>query len=93
MEANESKEINESQKELTTSNDQNQSSNNRQFFDAELFLLIIILLIFFQSPDLFSEKFKLLNNQVQTVKEYLDTADATLQTLKQASEIPSQRLN
>lgn len=93
MEANESKEINQPQKELTTSNDQNQSPDNNQFFDAELFLLIIILLIFFQSPDLFSEKFKLLNNQVQTVKEYLDTADATLQTLKQASEIPSQRLN
>ncbi len=93
MEVNKSQEINQPQEELSASSDQNQPPNNNQFLDNELFLLIIILLIFFQNSDLFSEKFKLLNNQVQTVRDYLDAADDTLQTLKQASEIPSQRLN
>ena len=80
----------------------NQSNNNSEtgtennanlnFLDSDLLLLLIILFIFFQNNSVFSEQFQMLNSQIKTVKNYLDTADATIQALDQASQIPNQML-
>ncbi|MBM7557497.1 hypothetical protein [Halanaerobacter jeridensis] len=63
------------------------------FIDQELLLLLFILLIFFSKRDIFSEHLQFLNQQANNVKTYLEAADATLQALDQASQMPKQILN
>ena len=63
------------------------------FLDTEFLLLILILLTFFQRADSFSEKFDLLSKEVEKIQNYLDTANSTLETLNQASQIPKQNLS
>ena len=53
---------------------------------------LIILFIFFGNNEVFSEHFNLLNGQLKNIKNYLEMADATLQALDQASQIPQQML-
>ena len=70
----------------------NKSNNPQNFLSNDFLLLIIILFIFFGNTDVFSDHFQFLNSRVNQVKDYLDMADATLQALDQASQIPNQML-
>ncbi|GAB6099011.1 hypothetical protein JCM16358_08900 [Halanaerocella petrolearia] len=70
-----------------------EDNSSYDYFDSDLLLLLIIIFIFFQKTDTFSEHFQLLNDNVRQIKDYLDTADATLQALDQASQIPNDKSN
>lgn len=70
----------------------NKNTNSQNFLSNDFLLLIIILFIFFGNTDVFSDHFQFLNSKVNKVKDYLDMADATLQALDQASQIPNQML-
>lgn len=81
-------------KEVEFDNDQFTEEPKQQsgFLDNDLLLLLIILFIFFQNNSAFSEQFQFLNDNVKQIKNYLDTADATLEALDQATQIPNQML-
>ncbi|TDX43794.1 hypothetical protein [Orenia marismortui] len=68
------------------------SNNIGNLFNSDFLLLIVILFIFFGNTDIFSEHFQFLNGKVKQIKNYLDMADATIQALDQASQIPNQML-
>jgi hypothetical protein len=70
----------------------NNHLNTQNLFNNDLLLLLLILFIFFDNTEIFSKHFNFLNGQVKKVKELLDMADATIQTLDQASKIPQQML-
>lgn len=67
--------------------------NNLFNFDQDLLLLLLILLIFFSKRDVFSEQLQFLNQEASNIKNYLEAADATIQALDQASQMPKQILN
>lgn len=67
-------------------------NNIQNFFNNDFLLLLIILFIFFSNTDIFSNYFNFINGQVKQVKSYLDIANATIQALDQASQIPHQSL-
>ncbi|WP_027339077.1 hypothetical protein [Halonatronum saccharophilum] len=71
----------------------NKGSLNQSILSNDLLLLLVILFIFFSNTDKFAKQFKFLNDNVKKVKDYLDMADATLQALDQASQIPKQMLD
>lgn len=66
--------------------------NNQNIFNNDFLLLLLILFVFFGNTEIFSEHFHFLNGQVKQVKDLLNMADATLQALDQASQIPHQML-
>lgn len=81
-------------KDKTANNFEGGEANNTQqgVLGGDFILLILILLIFFGNTDIFSGHFEFLDGQVKQVKNYLDMADATIQALNQASQIPQQML-
>jgi hypothetical protein len=83
---------NENQQNNPRTNKENQATSNL-LMDTDFILLILILLTLFQKPNIFSEKFKLLTDELSTIQDYLETTDATLQALEQATQIPNQKLN
>lgn len=78
------------EKDLTIKDSKINSNNN--LFNSEFILLLLILLIFFNNNNIFNSYFQLLNNKIKQVKNYLDIADTTIQTLNQASQIPQQMI-
>jgi len=88
MEEKEFKEIEEIK--VKESNEENNNIHN--FFNNDFLLLLIILFIFFSNTEAFSDQFNFITSQVKQVKNYLDMADATIQALDQASQIPKQIL-
>ena len=66
---------------------------HNSLFDRDLLLVVLILLIFFSKQDIFSQQLQFLNQQANSIKNYLEAADATLQALDQASQMPKQILN
>lgn len=68
------------------------SSDLQNLLSSDFLLLILIIFIFFWNTDTFSGHFQLINDKVKTVKGYLDMADATIQALDQATQIPKQML-
>ncbi|WP_018250402.1 hypothetical protein [Orenia marismortui] len=80
-------------KDIEEIEDNETTSNNiGNLFNSDFLLLIVILFIFFGNTDIFSEHFQFLNGKVKQIKNYLDMADATIQALDQASQIPNQML-
>lgn len=73
--------------------DTNKNNDIKIFSNNDFLLLLIILFLFFANTELFSKQFNFINKQVKQVKNYLDMADATIQALDQASQIPKQMLN
>jgi hypothetical protein len=70
----------------------NHLNNNQNLFNNDFLLLLLILFVFFGNTEVFSEHFHFLNGQVKQVKDLLNMADATIQALDQASQIPHQML-
>ncbi|GAB6139184.1 hypothetical protein [Halanaerobaculum tunisiense] len=81
--------------EETTDNQQATDSQQAitDYLNSDFLLLLIILFIFFQKTESFSNHLQTLNDYVSQMRNYLDTADSTLQALDQASQIPKQKLN
>lgn len=67
--------------------DSKQKNKNNNFM-----LLLLFLFLFFNNSEIFSQQLKYLNSYLSILKNYLNTADATLQALDQASQIPKQIL-
>jgi Trk-type K+ transport system membrane component len=72
--------------------EENGSNNIQNFFNNDFLLLLIILFIFFGNTEVFSKHFHFINGQVKQIRSYLEMADATIQALDQASQIPNQML-
>lgn len=72
--------------------DPKEKATGQGLFDNDFLLLLIILFIFFGNTDIFSNHLNFLTGQLKDVKNYLDMADATLQALDQASQLPKQML-
>ena len=83
----------ESERETKVDDSKDQSVFQNILLDQELLLLILILLVFFSKRDIFSGHLQFLNEQTNNIKNYLEAADATLQALDQASQMPNQILN
>lgn len=91
--AEEEQEQDKKQEQEKTSQDQKVSPSSIFNLDHDLVLLLLILLVFFSKRDIFSEQLQSLNKQANNIKSYLEAADATLQALDQASQLPQQILN
>lgn len=73
--------------------DTDEQYNNQNILDSDFLLLILVIVIFFSNTEIFSSHFQLLDTKFKKIKNYLDMADATIQALDQASQIPSQMLD
>ncbi|OCL24955.1 hypothetical protein U472_16015 [Orenia metallireducens] len=79
--------------EIRENKDNNLNNQTKQdLFNNDFLLLLLILFVFFGNTEVFSDHFNFLNGQVKQVKNLLDIADATIQALNQASQIPHQML-
>ena len=86
--------LNEEEGSTELEEEANGESNAVQnsFIDQDLFLQRVILLIFFAKQDSFSQQLQFLNQQANSIQSYLEAANATLQALDQASQMPKQIL-
>lgn len=69
-----------------------ENTDIQNILNSDFLLLILIIFIFFWNTDSFSGHFQFLNDKVKRFKGYLDMADATIQALDQATQIPKQML-
>ncbi|MGM0501876.1 MAG: hypothetical protein ACQERJ_05060 [Bacillota bacterium] len=82
----------EQEETVEENNSQEQNKTQAVLWDQDLLLLVLILVLFFSKRDIFSEQLQFLNQKANNIKNYLDAADATLQALDQASQMPNQIL-